>query len=397
MATYDVAVDFGECSKETVTVDPELGPRVLNLDGSYTYMAMDGPQRRTVSRTAFNFGKPWVDMNPTEREILLSIVAKKNRRMSEYSNSPAGNAAFCREYYDKVKFNWYDLKKPEFSVDQAATFLNDAYTTIAQGGPILVCFYSGGYSHADGQKLLKDFVGFATDHGIEDVLVLGFPDEYGIVGEGHAWWRIYVNKLVQEINKTCKDRKVIIYGHSRGCCSAMSLATRLGDRVLKVYVVACSPIELGKPTDWEVMSADFKKSGDAGLLKFLCDLQPENAVLKSIAGLTPKQLAKQIDNSPMLNRLFRIMRVQYKDATFPLMVGPDPDIKKLDVPIMAIAPKDDPGSPLERLKLWRGCTSDKFRVVQVAGGHVECLKASKPMEDDHLFKIVIPDIVEHML
>lgn len=68
-----------------------------------------------------------------------------------------------------------------------------------QQEPVLVCFYSGGFYHNDGRKLLNDLLESAAKKGIGDTLVLGFPDHYGIKGEGYEWWPIYVDRLVEEL------------------------------------------------------------------------------------------------------------------------------------------------------------------------------------------------------
>merc|ERR1712224_883045 len=170
-----------------------------------------------------------------------------------------------------------------------------------QEEPVLVGFYSGGFFHNDGRKLLDNLLECAAKKGIGESLILGFPDHYEFRGEGYEWWSKYVDRLVEEIDSEgYSGRPLLIFGHSRGCCPAMSLATRLGKQVLKVYLCGSTPIETGKPTAWEQLSIGFKKGGDKELLAWFSSLQPGNEILARAAALPESEIPKVLDESKWL-------------------------------------------------------------------------------------------------
>jgi pimeloyl-ACP methyl ester carboxylesterase len=240
--------------------------------------------------------------------------------------------------------------------------------------PVLVCFYSGGFFHADGRKLLNDVLEAAALKGIGDTLVLGFPDYYGITGDGYDPWSTYVDRLVEELDEEYEGRPVLIFGHSRGAGAAMSLATRLGKRVLKVYCTASGGILPGKPTGWETLSKGFKAGGDKELITWFSSLQPGNLVLAQTAALPPEKIPDALAQSKFLNDMVTLMRLQYRDATYPRMQGDSPDIDVLDVPLVYYGPVEDPGSDIKVVGAgWKLMSRVSVELIEVSGGHMDCL------------------------
>eukprot|EP00421_Protoceratium_reticulatum_P041632 CAMPEP_0168438698 /NCGR_PEP_ID=MMETSP0228-20121227/42094_1 /TAXON_ID=133427 /ORGANISM="Protoceratium reticulatum, Strain CCCM 535 (=CCMP 1889)" /LENGTH=134 /DNA_ID=CAMNT_0008452971 /DNA_START=27 /DNA_END=431 /DNA_ORIENTATION=+ len=84
--TITVQVDDKD---ETVTVHPEKGPLVRMPDGSTSDMQFFP----NLQHNSFGGGawprerKQWHLMKPTEKEILLHMVAKKNLRLREWQES----------------------------------------------------------------------------------------------------------------------------------------------------------------------------------------------------------------------------------------------------------------------------------------------------------------------
>jgi len=255
--------------------------------------------------------------------------------------------------------------------------------------PVLICWYSGGFRHESGVKLLKDITEGAKKHGLTDQLVLGFPDYYGITGEGYDYWPVYIDRLITEIDgtKDYRNRPLIFFAHSRGAESALSLASRLSGRVLKIYIAACGPISLGQPTHWEHLSKNFKISGTRGLLSWFSQLNPSNILLSRTSQLPTEEMEKAVKESKWLTETVDVMSVQYKDATFPNMTSDNPGIRVVDAPIVAISPLFDPGCQPESMKAWTENTTAECQMITVCAGHMDCLE-----EQAGLMQRVGPDM-----
>merc|ERR1712187_158068 len=79
----------------------------------------------------------------------------------------------------------------------------------------------------------------------------------------------------------------------------------------------------------------------------------------------------------MGNDMVTLMRLQYRDATYPRMKGTktkSPDIDVLDVPIMYFGPVEDPSATVASCgELWKTCTRSTCELVEVSHGHMDCL------------------------
>lgn len=244
--------------------------------------------------------------------------------------------------------------------------------------PVLICWYSGGFYHDDGCKLYNAYLKAAAESGIGDYMILGFPDHYGFCEEGYEHWPKYVDRLVYEIDSIdeYKERPLLLVGHSRGACPAMSLATALGERVLKVYIAACGSFPPGKPTPWEELSKAFKGSGDKGLLTWFSSLQPDNVILSRAAALSEDEIPAALAESKWLAKTVRLMQMQYRDATFPDMrEGEDNPIKVISAPIMACVPKNDASSPLSAMEGYHKATTGGAEIKVFKAAHMDILDA----------------------
>lgn len=242
--------------------------------------------------------------------------------------------------------------------------------------PALIGFYSGGFLHKEGRPLLDPLLEAAAKKGIGEALVCGFPDHYGITEEGYPPWVEYVDRLVQEIDDAFgSDTPVLIFGHSRGGEAALSLATRLGKRVRKLYIASCGGFDMGKPTPWEdPLGKGFKEGGVKRLLQWFASLQPDNLLLKSTSELAPEKIPDALAQSKFLTDKVNLMRVQYMDACFPEMTGDNPAIKAIDVPIMAFHPIEDLSCPYDACEMWKHATTASLEIHSVKAGHMSILQ-----------------------
>lgn len=267
--------------------------------------------------------------------------------------------------------------------------------------PVLVCWYSGGFLPKDGTALMAPLVEAAKAAGIKDTLVLHFPDAYGMIGEGREPWAKYVDKLVEEIDAepARRDRPLLLLGHSRGASPALCVATRLGERVKKLYIVACATMVLGQATGWEKLSLDFKRGGDRDLLKWFSSLQPGNILLKRTAyDVGDEEFRETVQASKFFSDMLNIMRTQYRDAMYP---DPERDFKVVSADIMAVSPLLDGGSQPEHLEGWKLLTSGAFQLETVNAGHMDCLTPTgNPKKGEkrecQLFDVVIKDMASFL-
>ncbi|CAE8723409.1 unnamed protein product [Polarella glacialis] len=254
-----------------------------------------------------------------------------------------------------------------------ASGAEDAATRGATG-PIFCAWYSGGFYAKEGEKLLAPLLAAVQAAGIRDTLVLHFPDAYDLGGQGREPWASYVDQLLLEISKVPggDERPLILFGHSRGAAPAMCVASRLGTRVLKVYVAACGAMKLGEATAWEVLGNEFKKGGDRDLLKWFSSLQPGNLLLHRTAWDTSDaEFAETLRTSKFLSDMLHIMKRQYRDAMYP---DPERDFKVIPAPIMAVSPMKDGGSQPEHMNGWGLLTSGGFELAKVDAGHMDCIQ-----------------------
>lgn len=241
--------------------------------------------------------------------------------------------------------------------------------------PLFCAWYSGGFSKADGEKLLAPLMDAVGKAGVQKSLVLHFPDAYDMYGEGWEGrepWSKYVDRLVEEINKSAESESqpLILFGHSRGASPAMCVASRLGARVKQIYIAACGAMKAGEATAWENLSLNFKKGGDRELLAWFYSLQPDNVFLKRAVEKGDDEFEEQVKSSKFLSDMLSLMRRQYRDAMYP---DPDRDFKAVPANITAFAALLDEGSQPEYMEDWKLLTLGNFQNVSLNAGHMDCL------------------------
>lgn len=260
--------------------------------------------------------------------------------------------------------------------------------------PVFVAWYSGGFSAKDGEALLEPLTtAVKMAFPAVDVLVLHYPDVYNIEGEGSEPWPTYVDRLVEEIDKepSRKDRPLILFGHSRGNAPCMTLAARLGARVLKIYIAATPAPIPGQPSPFKALSDTFKQTGDVGLLQWFVGLNPGNLMMEGMCkGVVSGEM--KIEDSPFLNSMMTLMRRQYRDAMWPDM---ERDFKGVVSPILAFGPRLDLDVSLETMQGWGLWTTGGAKVKMISGaGHMDCLRPS--LVDGEVKCILIETLLKDM-
>mmetsp|Transcript_5324 Transcript_5324/g.15760 ORF Transcript_5324/g.15760 Transcript_5324/m.15760 type:complete len:508 (-) Transcript_5324:63-1586(-) len=250
--------------------------------------------------------------------------------------------------------------------------MSEAAKADGAGAPVLVYWYSGGYTKDEGTKTLEAVQKTLKKQGVKDQLVLHHSNEYGFTGEGYEPWPKYVDRLVEEIDKSYAGRPLILFGHSKGTGSAMSVAHRLGSRVLKCYVVACSAWLPGRPSPWEKLSKQFKMKGDQGLLAWFASLNPGNLLLETVAYAPEDQFDELVESSSFMKTKLVLMRQQYRDAIFPDMK--QGAIEQFPAELCAVSPLWDGGSqPLDMVGFRK--YSKRFELWEVKAGHADVLSS----------------------
>mmetsp|Transcript_85899 Transcript_85899/g.243617 ORF Transcript_85899/g.243617 Transcript_85899/m.243617 type:complete len:403 (-) Transcript_85899:95-1303(-) len=376
ISTYTERVDIGGSELENVSVDLEKGPRVKQADGTWTSFdwrvnqapSPVGPSDRK------EYKKEWFQLTRSEQDIMLTIVARKNRAMRELIESPGYKMPELPDFLASFKPNqapWQTMPR-----DQQAIWWQKMSKPPAQGFdmpedqmPVLCLWYSGGMDTTQGRDQLANLVDAAMDAGLKHVLVMDYPDTYGIVGEGSKPWASYVDRLVQEIDKDPdrRGRQLILLGHSRGATPAMSVATRLGGRrVLKVYCVSSgAPIE-GQKSPFQLLSEGFKASTDLDLLKWFCSLNPVPILLRMMQAVESGDMT--IEDSTFLKEKVDLMKRQYVNAIWPDM---SKDLRIVNVPIMVVAGTKDYNETPEAMHRWKNWSTKEVTVKFIEAGHMD--------------------------
>ncbi|CAL1158679.1 unnamed protein product [Cladocopium goreaui] len=263
--------------------------------------------------------------------------------------------------------------------------------------PLFCAWYSGGFSKADGEKLLQPLMDAIHIAGVQKSSVLHFPDAYDMFGdgwEGREPWSKYVDKLVEEINKVAESESqpLILFGHSRGASPAICVASRLGARVKQVYIAACGAMQAGEPTAWETLSLNFKKGGDRELLTWFYSLQPDNVFLKRAVEKGDDEFEEQVHSSKFLSEMLSLMRRQYRDAMYP---DPDRDFKAVPANITAFAVLQDESSQPEHMEGWKLLTLGKFQNISLNAGHMDCLAPNESGKCE-LFEHLQQDLKQYL-
>merc|ERR1719296_24251 len=86
----------------------------------------------------------------------------------------------------------------------------------------------------------------------------------------------------------------------------MTLAQRLGSRVLKVYIASSGAPVKGEDGPFKALSDGFKQTGDIGLLQWFVSLNPGNLMMEGMCESVMKGEMK-IEESKYLNSMVTLM------------------------------------------------------------------------------------------
>mmetsp|Transcript_65604 Transcript_65604/g.211664 ORF Transcript_65604/g.211664 Transcript_65604/m.211664 type:complete len:403 (-) Transcript_65604:93-1301(-) len=373
---YGVPVELPSGEVETVNIDLDRGPLVKQADGSWTYMKVcDNPVYGvpTGTREVKENHKSWPEMSRSEQDVTLIIVARKNRAMRELLESPGYKPPALPDFLAGFKPNhmpWQTLSEDKQNSwwTKMSQPPKEVFEQAEEDQPVLVCWYSGGLDKNQGREQLSGILEAAGKAGLKHRMVMDFPDAFGIEGEGSIHWGKYVDKVVEEIDKDPDrhGRKLILFGHSRGATSAMTVATRLGRRVLKVYVLSSGAPVPGEPSPFQMLSEGFKKSTDVDLLKWFCSLNPVPVLIRMMQSVEKGDM--KISDSGYLKEKVALMKRQYVNAIWPDM---QKDFKVINVPIMAVAGKQDQNESKESMERWKIWSTNEVTVRFINAGHMD--------------------------
>jgi surfactin synthase thioesterase subunit len=240
------------------------------------------------------------------------------------------------------------------------------------GPPLLVSFYSGGLTAADGRKMLRRWTAAAKLAGFEDALVLDGPMEF----ESECTvFDDYVSRLEAQVSAAAgAERPVLLVGHSRGAMAAFGLAQRLGSRVRCLYVVACRPPlppdgAFGLNETWGVGAsgegrAALRALGDEGVLRGLLAWENEmmTSWLEKPRASWPATVAATVE---------RIRREYSSEVLAGMPLAP------LGVPIVGVAASNERplGETRQKMEGWRQMTGAAFELQTIEGrGHFNILQ-----------------------
>lgn len=380
---YTVTVQLGKDEEAQVLVDPQRGPLVDCADGTARFLSY------LDNGCAFNtcgvmdtqpYCKSWSQRGVTERTLLINIAAKKNRKLAQWQQAAGATASQMYELPDFLS-GWAPVSwRPE----DLQTYLEvveqpSVHTKLASQKPVLGVFYSGGMSKQQGAEMVKEFLTVAAGKGITDQVLLHHPEGYDIEGDGTDAWPSYIGRLIEAIDSDAdrRGRPLILWGHSKGATEAMSLATRLGERVLKVYCVASGAPRPGEVSPFQTMAENFKLGTDLDLLKWFCTMNVDRALHRMVEAVEKGDLT--IESSPYLKNKLALMKRQYVTTTYPDMAR---DFKVIAAPIMGVWPMTDPSTPRDSVEAWSVWTSGGFELRKVSAGHMDCLRTRE--HHDHI-------------
>eukprot|EP00746_Dinoflagellata_sp_MGD_P007052 gnl/MRDRNA2_/MRDRNA2_113925_c0_seq1.p1 gnl/MRDRNA2_/MRDRNA2_113925_c0~~gnl/MRDRNA2_/MRDRNA2_113925_c0_seq1.p1 ORF type:complete len:281 (-),score=52.77 gnl/MRDRNA2_/MRDRNA2_113925_c0_seq1:72-914(-) len=238
------------------------------------------------------------------------------------------------------------------------------------GKPVLVLFFSGGMTAAQGKDTMKMFIKAAEEKGLTDIILLGHATEPYY--EGCNTWKSYTTKLAAQVDDEAshKGRPLIVVAHSHGCLEAFGFCQQLGNRVLKLYVVARR--DPGTELLGEVWGvshpSDLDSLSDQELLQGLVGAWT-NSLLEGFVGK---------DFPPGIQKVMNVIRAQYSSPCTPCASEDMEAVLEagatIPVPILGIACTQEKakGETEEKMECWRKFTSKEFSLVTLEDDHVTC-------------------------
>ena len=317
------------------------------------------------------------------------LVRKGQELTSEAVEERLGTGAVIQELSlrtDRLHFRKISGEGP--AEGWISTKLKDKALVVRKNStPVLVCFYSGGMTAAQGFSHLKDLLDSAKDSGLETLVLDHATEEpYKTCKD----WPSYLEALQQQVERPeLRSRPLILFAHSHGSLAAYGLAKRLGKRVLKFFVAARRPPSMPLLDEvWGVSKgADIQSLDEAALLEGLVGAW-RNRMLESMRGSSLPPVAKKI---------LATVREQYASPCAPggsseldIFKGADAAIA---APILAFAcsQEKEKGETASKMEGWRSLTSSSFEMKVVEADHMDCL-ASDDKKTSELVQLLMEDI-----
>ena len=267
--------------------------------------------------------------------------------------------------------------------------------------PLLVAFYSGGFTPSQGKRTLEPLLRLASDRGLPDSVVLDGPHD--LTPPPSNFWE-YSSRLVAQVDGVAgADRRVVIVAHSLGSRCAYTLAASLGKRVLCLYVVACmSPLKPVLDEVWGVPSrAEFSSLDDVTVLASCVAAWP-NKLLEVYLTKPPSGWP------PSIHDAVRVMRAQYGHPAISFGSKDLPEhfgasgAPTLSCPVVAVAARNElPKSETPaKMEAWREVApADDFKLHVVSGDHFSCFRTTKIGKGASCesYDLILEDIKQRMV
>mmetsp|Transcript_53253 Transcript_53253/g.155105 ORF Transcript_53253/g.155105 Transcript_53253/m.155105 type:complete len:754 (-) Transcript_53253:69-2330(-) len=244
-----------------------------------------------------------------------------------------------------------------------------------QREPVLVCWNIVGFRLKEGTEKLAGLFVAAKQLGIKDHVMLSYPEDYGVKGEGDETWATYVDRLIEKIDRSPRrlGRPLLLFAHSNASGAALSVAVRLGARVLKIYLVD-GPAPRPEYDVFAVSHASFKSFTDADWVQKLYSWNPGSSVLREMAKACTVE-GWEVSKSPGAQEILEHGRRMYINAVYP-KVGRD--LTSIPSPILAFKMIEDviDLASVAALQLW---TTGGFDLVRVECTHVGWLLPTRDL------------------
>jgi len=262
---------------------------------------------------------------------------------------------------------WVSMKLKDKELLSKTEKAAEAQAKRSESTPVLVCFYSGGYTPVQGKGQLKDFLEAASAAGFKDQLVL---DHYPAAPyDGCKNFLEYTGKLAEKVDEdpVHRDRPVVIFAHSLGVNPAAGLARQLGSRVLKAYMIASRPGFISFRDVWG--TADFR-DWDAMLVNQILDSATSawpSTFLGAFAGRDESKIP------PMVKSTVDLMRKQYGSEFMAYAVGDEKvgataEEMSFPAPVLAVCcSRETPkGETPAKMNRWKDVTSRSMLHISIA-------------------------------
>ena len=247
-----------------------------------------------------------------------------------------------------------------------------------QGVPVMVCFFSGGMTLAQGRDLMRQWQETARRSlGLSEHVLLPHVGEPRM-SDTSTTWEDYLRWCEAKVYEepAHHGRPVVIVAHSHGTVAAFGLARRLGLRVLSLCVVCRRPPHA--PLLDEVLgvtSGEAMRTYDASKLLERFHTAWSNPVLEPFVGKPP------VEWPPMILELVEVIRRQYThtpggSGDVHVAVGGSVPPMPIGAPILAIAAGEEAalGETFEKMQGWKELTSGTCEVVKVDASHMGAMR-----------------------